>query len=1100
MKYVLGLDIGITSIGWALIDKDSNRIVRPGVRIFEKAEHPKNGESLATPRREARTTRRRLERRRRRLDTIKSAFVKYNILTQQEIEKSLDSTAKINPYRARATALDHQITLAELFRSLYLIGKRRGYRSARIKVEESDKDSGAYLSAIKHNSQLRTQEGYRTVGEMIYKSDEFKDRKRNVTGSYTKTIQRSELMEEAMTILEKQKEYYPQITPEFINAVVGSDEEGDQWSLSYQMSFATGNDILKKVGKCGFEKEEFRAAKSTYSFELFRTFQSLNHLQLWNSEDGSERGLTEDERTLVIDFVHSHDKCTYTQLRKKLGLSDAVKFKGLPYGVRGKKKKNTDEESKPADPESKVFAELKAYNTWRKALKDTAWWGENMSERATLDTLGTIFTLYRTDKDIQQHLAAELPSFPLKEYSKIAAVSFSGFGHISVKAIDRILPYLEQGMLYSDACQAAGYDHRRHTKSGGALLPPIPTDDHSITNPVVRRALSQCIKLVNAVIREYGPLSEIHIECAREMGKSHRDRQDDIKDQEENRSNNEAVLEKLKENFNLRDPKPFDMVKYKLWEQQGCKCAYTLQQISPDMLFDKNQVEVDHIIPYSRCGNDGNANKVLVLTAANREKRNQTPYEWFGGDATRWADFAAYVEGTGMPYAKKARMLSHTAPTEGWNTRALNDTRYITRYLKNYIEDYLEFAADSDKKQRVIVVNGSTTAYLRKRWGLGKSREDSVRHHAQDAVVVAVVNPSLIQKVARYEKVGEISSYFRDHKTLSRGLVDPETGEVYDETMLEEAQSRVARHERGRDHFPKPWPGFREELEQRVFGEDAKVMQSALVDTVESYQNGDVNWVQPLFVSRMPVRKGTGEAHAATLRSPKGWAKSGVTIGRMNVSDLVEKDLPKLVCRHTDPKLYAVLEQRLKEHGNDPKKAWATPVYKPSRDQGRASEVRSVRIEEGTQSGYLINNGSAMVNNGDMVRVDVFTKEIKGKKKYFTVPVYVHQIGKGKKLPTEIIPTMAGQSHIDNTFDFCFSVYSRDLVLIAENLEDRKDISKYGYFVGYNRAGGGHKVVSHDAVGVNELKKFGVLNVAIFEKYTVDMLGGITRVQHETRV
>ena len=74
-QYRIGLDIGITSVGWAVLQNNSQdepvRITDLGVRIFDVAENPKNGDALAAPRRDARTTRRRLRRRRHRLERIK---------------------------------------------------------------------------------------------------------------------------------------------------------------------------------------------------------------------------------------------------------------------------------------------------------------------------------------------------------------------------------------------------------------------------------------------------------------------------------------------------------------------------------------------------------------------------------------------------------------------------------------------------------------------------------------------------------------------------------------------------------------------------------------------------------------------------------------------------------------------------------------------------------------------------------------------------------------------------------------------------------------------------------------------------------------------
>ncbi len=66
-KIVLGLDLGITSIGWALAHVDdensqNSKIIESGIRIFTIAEHPKDGKSLALPRREARGARRTTKR------------------------------------------------------------------------------------------------------------------------------------------------------------------------------------------------------------------------------------------------------------------------------------------------------------------------------------------------------------------------------------------------------------------------------------------------------------------------------------------------------------------------------------------------------------------------------------------------------------------------------------------------------------------------------------------------------------------------------------------------------------------------------------------------------------------------------------------------------------------------------------------------------------------------------------------------------------------------------------------------------------------------------------------------------------------------------
>lgn len=75
LRYTLGLDIGISSVGWAIIQNDMNgepiKIEHLGVRIFESAEQSQTGASLAAPRREMRGQRRTIRRRRHRKARIK---------------------------------------------------------------------------------------------------------------------------------------------------------------------------------------------------------------------------------------------------------------------------------------------------------------------------------------------------------------------------------------------------------------------------------------------------------------------------------------------------------------------------------------------------------------------------------------------------------------------------------------------------------------------------------------------------------------------------------------------------------------------------------------------------------------------------------------------------------------------------------------------------------------------------------------------------------------------------------------------------------------------------------------------------------------------
>ena len=161
-------------------------------------------------------------------------------------------------------------------------------------------------------------------------------------------------------------------------------------------------------------------------------------------------------------------------------------------------------------------------------------------------------------------------------------------------------------------------------------MPPLGEDEkNTITSPVVLRAVSQSIKVINAIIRERGcSPTFINIELAREMAKDFQERMKIKKEQDENRAENERIIERLRTEYGRQNPTGLDLVKYRLFEEQGGVCAYSLKQMSLEHLFDADYAEVDHIIPYSISFDDSRKNKVLVLANENRDKGNRLPLQY----------------------------------------------------------------------------------------------------------------------------------------------------------------------------------------------------------------------------------------------------------------------------------------------------------------------------------------------------------------------------------------------------------------------------------------------------------------------------------------
>ena len=90
MHYRLALDLGSTSLGWAMIRLDTNNepcaVIKAGVRIFSNGRNPKDGSSLAVTRREARAMRRRRDRLLKRKARMMRTLIEYGFFPTEESE------------------------------------------------------------------------------------------------------------------------------------------------------------------------------------------------------------------------------------------------------------------------------------------------------------------------------------------------------------------------------------------------------------------------------------------------------------------------------------------------------------------------------------------------------------------------------------------------------------------------------------------------------------------------------------------------------------------------------------------------------------------------------------------------------------------------------------------------------------------------------------------------------------------------------------------------------------------------------------------------------------------------------------------------------
>ena len=928
INYILGLDIGIASVGWAMveIDEEENpiRLIDLGVRVFERAEVPKTGDSLAAARRLARSVRRLTRRRAHRLLRARRLLKREGVLQAADFdENGLIKSLPNTPWQLRAAALDRKLTPLEWSAVLLHLIKHRGYLSQRKNEgETADKELGALLKGVADNAHALQTGDFRTPAELaLNKFEKESGHIRNQRGDYSHTFSRKDLQAELNLLFEKQKE--------FGNPHVSDGLKEDiETLLMTQRPALSGDAVQKMLGHCTFEPTEPKAAKNTYTAERFIWLTKLNNLRIL--EQGSERPLTDTERAILINQPYKK-KLTYAQARKLLGLEDTAFFKGLRYGED--------------NAESAILMEMKAYDAISRALEKEGLKDKksplNLSPELQ-DEIGTALSLFKTDEDITGRLKDRVQPEILEA---LLNISFDKFVQISLKALRKIVPLMEQGKRYDEACAEIYGDHYGKKKTEEKIyLPPIPADE--IRNSVVLRALSQARKVINAVVRRYGSPARIHIETAREVGKSFKDRKEIEKRQEENRKDREKAAAKFREYFPnfVGEPKSKDILKLRLYEQQHGKCLYSGKEIDLGRLNEKGYVEIDHALPFSRTWDDSFNNKVLVLGSENQNKGSKTPYEYFNGkdNSREWQEFKARVETSRFPRSKKQRILLQKFDEDGFKERNLNDTRYVNRFLCQFVANHMRLTGKG--KRRVFASNGQITNLLRGFWGLRKVRAENDRHHALDAVVVACSTVAMQQKITYFVHYKEMNAF--DGKTI-----DKETGEVLHQ----------------KTHFPQPWEFFAQEVMIRIFGkpdgkpefEEADTpekLRTLLAEKLSSRPEAVHEYVTPLFVSRAPNRKMSG-AHKDTLRSAKRFVKHNekISVKRVWLTEIKLADLENMVNYKNgrEIELYEALKARLGAYGGNAKQAF-DPKDNPFYKKG-GQLVKAVRIEKTQESGVLLN-------------------------------------------------------------------------------------------------------------------------------------------------
>jgi len=637
---------------------------------------------------------------------------------------------------------------------------------------------------------------------------------------------RQDYLDEFEKIWETQATYHKELTSEL-------KQEIRDIIIFYQRPLKSKKNLIAvceleqrkvKVTVDGKEKEitigPKVAPKSSPMFQEFRIWQNLNNILLLDHETNSKRPLYEEERNLLYEELSVKEKLSKTEALKVLGKKSKqwdLNYKELEGNrtqavlydcynriiVMSGHEECNFKKLKASDIRhyvKMIFKNL-AFNTDILCF-DSSLKGHEL-ERQPMYQLWHLLYSYegdnsRTGNDALLRKLETSFGFP-KEYAAVLAdvIFEDSYGNLSVKAMRNILPHLQAGKDYSQACEEAGYKHSRRSLTKEELNQKVYKEKlellpkNSLHNPVVEKILNQMVNVINAVIEEYGKPDEIRIELARDLKIGAAERENMTRSINQGNAENKRIREILEKEFALSYISRNDIIKYKLYEElkpNGFKTLYSDTYIPKDKLFSKD-FDIEHIIPKARLFDDSLSNKTIEACDINIAKIDMTALDFIGnkygeqGVEVYKKKLGTLLQDGSISKAKYNRLLMKEADIpSGFIDRDLRDTQYIAKKAYEILSDLV---------RNVTPTTGSVTNRLREDWqlvdvmkelnfekyqklGLADVVEDrdgrkvkrikdwtkrnDHRHHAMDALTIAFTKPSYIQYLNNLNACSDKSS------------------------------------------------------------------------------------------------------------------------------------------------------------------------------------------------------------------------------------------------------------------------------------------------------------------------------------------------------
>ena len=963
-KKVLGLDLGVGSIGWALIELENDNptsILGMGSRIVplttDDSTQFQKGQAITknADRTQRRTARKGYDRYQLRRKNLTKELRKHGMLPERTDEHIID----LWQLRADAATEGKQLTLPQIGRVLYHINQKRGYKHSKADVSADSKQT-KYVAEVNQRYK-NLQERNQTIGQYFYQML-LETAVMAPSGPYytfrikDQVFPRAAYEAEFDQIMTVQKMHYPNVlTEEFIHQLRNE-------IIFYQRPLKSCKHL---VGLCEFEKKAYtnKAGQVVYDgpkcaprtsplAQLCAMWETVNNISLTNRK-GEQLEITLAQRQAMVEWLCNNEKMTAKDLQKILGITPKEGWyagKAVGKGIKGN---STLYQLRKAL--GKKYEHLLKMDI---PLVDVAFYestGEVVQYVAESIEKEPLYRLWHLVYSVQdeEHLHKALCKLGIEDEEVIEnlfKIDFvkPGYANKSHKFIRKILPYLMQGYHYSEACEHVGIKHSKsETKEENEerqLIDKIPLLlKNELRQPIIEKILNQMINIVNALKEKHGEIDEVRIELARELKQSKDERAHATERINKNERENKAIEEKIRE-FGIR-PSRARIQKYKMWQESQERCFYCGKQIGAAEFLSGFDVEVEHIIPRSVLFDDSFSNKVCACRTCNHTKGNMTARDFM--ETRGSAELESYLQRVDQAYqegriskTKRDHLLwSKEDIPQDFIDRQLRQSQYIAKKAAEIL--YPAF-------RHVYATSGSVTDFLRHIWGydeilhqlnLAKYRDAEMtemltydhrgqehqeeriknwskridhRHHAIDALTIALTKQGYIQR---------LNSLSASHDEIEAAVREKNP-------VMDRKYSLLEKYIYIQPHFTV------QKVTDVVDGILVSFRAGKKVTTPAKrakYHNG----------KRVIVQDG--------LLVPRGALTEETVYGKLGDKYVVKYPLnhPSMkVDEIVDPTIREIVRARLAAFGGKAKDAFAKPLYS---DAAQTMEIKSVRCYTGLQ-------------------------------------------------------------------------------------------------------------------------------------------------------